>query len=63
MPEPPFDAISTAILAAPGWARVGITMPDSRMREQAAEALARAIVDGLRHIPDTMTEDQLALPI
>jgi len=63
MPAPPVDAISTAILGAPGWARVGITMPDGRLREQAADALARAIVDDLLHIPDTASEDQLALPM
>lgn len=63
MPEPPVDAISTAILAAPGWARVGITMPNSRLREEAAVALARAIVDGLRSGTDAGGEDQLALPI
>jgi len=63
MPAPPVDAISTAILSAPGWARVGITVPDGRLREQAADALARAIVDDLWHIPDTASEDQLALPM
>lgn len=61
MPAPPVDAISTAILTAPGWARVGITMPDGRLRERAADALAHAIVDGLWHIPDTASEDQLSL--
>lgn len=46
-PEYSHAAISSAILAAPGWARVGITMPNDRLREQAAEELARAIVDRL----------------
>jgi len=63
IPEPAPSTISSAILSAPGWARVGITMPDSRLREQAAEELARAIVDGLRGPAQANSEDQLALPI
>lgn len=39
--------LSAAILHAPGWARVGITMPDADMRERAATALAVAIVEEL----------------
>ncbi len=39
--------LSAAILHAPGWARVGITMPDPNMRERAASALAEAIVEEL----------------
>ncbi|WHU02490.1 DUF6771 family protein [Sphingomonas sp. NIBR02145] len=35
--------ISEAILHAPGWARVGITAPSPRLREQAATELARAV--------------------
>nr|WP_184031102.1 DUF6771 family protein [Sphingomonas yantingensis] len=39
--------LRAAILHAPGWARVGITMPDERLRERAATALVEAIVDEL----------------
>lgn len=39
--------LRAAILHAPGWARVGITMPDERMRERAASALADAIAEEL----------------
>ncbi|HWU95747.1 MAG TPA: DUF6771 family protein [Sphingomonas sp.] len=35
--------ISEAILHAPGWARLGITAPSPRLREQAAIELARAV--------------------
>lgn len=35
--------IADAILAAPGWARVGITSPKSSMREDAAMELAKCI--------------------
>lgn len=37
--------IAAAILSAPGWARAGITMPKSDLRELAALALAQAIVE------------------
>ena len=36
-------SIADTILAAPGWARVGITAPASHLRSAAAEELARAI--------------------
>ena len=62
-PEPSCAAISSAILAAPGWARVGITMPNDRLRAEAAEELARAIVDRLHHAGAGVDADQLALPI
>ena len=61
--EPSHAAISSAILAAPGWARVGITMPNDRLREQAAKELVRAIVDSLHHAEASVDADQLALPI
>lgn len=38
------DTIVQAILSAPGWARVGITAPKERLREEAAQELARAIL-------------------
>lgn len=62
-PQPPHAAISSAILAAPGWARVGITMPDDRLRERAAEELARAIVDRLHEAEPDVDTSQLTLPI
>lgn len=43
----PTATIAKAILDAPGWARVGITMPDSNMREKAAAELALTIADHL----------------
>jgi hypothetical protein len=62
-PEPSRAAISSAILDAPGWARVGITMPNDRLREQAAEELARAIIDRLHQADAGVDEDQLTLAI
>lgn len=55
--------ISEAILSAPGWARVGITMPDERMRLQAADSLAGAIADHLEDGREKDGADQLTLPI
>ena len=52
------DHLATIILNAPGWARVGLTVPDERLREQAAHCLAATIAEHL----DPM-RDQLALPI
>lgn len=39
--------LRAAILHAPAWVRVGITMPDERLRERAATALVEAIVEEL----------------
>lgn len=54
--------LSAAILHAPGWARVGITMPDEDMRERAATAMADAIAEELEpgERPDTR---QMALTL
>jgi hypothetical protein len=55
--------ISAAILSAPGWARVAITMPDPRMRERGADELARAIATSLSSDPREDHRDQLPLGI
>jgi hypothetical protein len=54
--------LSAILLAAPGWARVGLTMPDERMRERAADALAATIIAKLdgSSPPDV---NQLNLPL
>ena len=56
------DELSAILLAAPGWARVGLTMPDERMRERAADALAATIIERLDGLspPDV---NQLNLPL
>ena len=56
----PDAALADAILSAPGWARVGITMPDATMRERAAQELARSIVEHLVSDPEP-DQDQLPL--
>ena len=55
--------ISEAILSAPGWARVGITMPDERMRLRAVDGIAAAIVEQLQDPGESDGTDQLTLPI
>lgn len=41
------DEMACAILAAPGWARVGITAPARHIRDDAARELARSISEAL----------------
>jgi hypothetical protein len=54
--------LSAILLAAPGWARVGLTMPDARLRERAADTLAATIIEELQReaVPDV---NQLRLPL
>ncbi len=56
------DELSAILLAAPGWARVGLTMPDERMRARAADTLAATIIEKLEgaSLPDM---NQLRLPL
>ncbi len=57
-------AIATILLRAPGWARVGLTVPDERLREAAAGELARVIVDEMdAPLPEPFNPDQLALAL
>lgn len=62
------DRIDTArvaetILAAPGWARVGITAPTSHIRVEAAFELARAIVESIPEHGEPASPDQLGLSL
>lgn len=55
--------IVQAITAAPGWARVGLTAPNERIRTAAAAELAQVVVralDGPASIPDAR---QMLLPL
>lgn len=56
------DELSAIILAAPGWARVGLTMPDENLRERAADVIAATIIEKLSDEPGP-DRDQLALPL
>ncbi|MCW6530760.1 hypothetical protein NEE01_15775 [Sphingomonas sp. MMSM24] len=55
-------AVSAILLAAPGWARVGLAMPDERLRERAADALAATISERLASTP-APDRNQLNLPL
>ncbi len=37
--------VADAILSAPGWARIGITVPNEHLREKAALEVALAVVE------------------
>ena len=55
------SSIAQALLSAPGWARVGITAPNERLREDAALELAKAV---LGEDPGEMPrDDQMRLPL
>lgn len=56
--------VAEAILAAPGWARVGITEPAAHLREDAAHELARFILAELDTArPHDHEGDQLGLSL
>lgn len=55
--------VATALLAAPGWARVGITAPTETIREAAAQELALTIARCLGSEPPTEDPDQLVLAL
>ncbi|WP_159864143.1 DUF6771 family protein [Novosphingobium sp. 9U] len=63
MPALDTHTLSEAILAAPPWALIGVTMPDERMRLRAADGLAQAIVEQLEQEEDEGGPEQLVLPI
>jgi len=55
--------IAQAILAAPGWARVGITASTVYLREDAAAELARSILDHIQAEPEPSSEKQIGLAL
>lgn len=54
--------IATALLTSAGWARVGLTAPNERLREQAAKELALAVCETINP-PTQPDRNQLALPL
>lgn len=58
----PFRVAET-ILAAPGWARVGITAPVSHIRIAAAQELARVILEDVARDTDISGTEQLGLSL
>jgi len=56
--------IAKTILCAPGWARVGITAPNDRLRDDAAAELARIIIEEIGEpVTDASDANQLKLSL
>ena len=55
--------LAHTILQAPAWARVGITAPNERLREQAAAELAQAVLGALEGSTAPYDARQMALPL
>lgn len=55
--------IAPVILAAPAWARIGITVRDPRLRARAAETLARTILEELDRDLPARDANQLSLSL
>lgn len=55
--------VAETLLAAPGWARVGLTAPTSHMRVEAAFELARVIAESVGGSPEPAHIDQLGLSL
>lgn len=55
------DAIADALESAPGWAKLALTVPSPRLREDARHELGRHVYDTLFQ-PEADTE-QLTLPL
>jgi len=55
------DQIAAALLAAPGWARLGLTEPHEHLRRQSARELALAVIEELCGPSPSIDPSQLAL--
>ena len=60
MPTP--DQIAETIQQAPAWAKIGLTVPSERLREDAAAEMARHLHSALYGAP-TADPRQIALPL
>ncbi|MFD1786526.1 DUF6771 family protein [Sphingomonas floccifaciens] len=57
------DPLASAVLNAPAWQRLGITVPDRRLREKAARALAVSIINQLDRDQPPYDPRQLSLSL
>ena len=58
------DLLADSLLfKSPGWARVGLTAPSSRLRREAAEELARVIMEEVDEDPGHADPAQLGLAV
>ena len=51
------------LMLSPGWARVGLTFGDERLREQALNELAASIAQRIARLPIEPDPDQLPLAL
>lgn len=63
MTQPDRSSLAQTLLLAPAWARVGLTAPVQRIREQAAAELAQAIIGALEGSQGQYDARQMALPL
>ena len=63
MTQPDPSSLAQSLLLAPAWARVGLTAPVQRIREQAAAELAQTIIGALEGSQGQYDARQMALPL
>jgi hypothetical protein len=63
MTQPDSLWLAHSLLNAPAWARVGLTAPNERTREQAAVELAHSIMVAIERQPMIPDIRQMALPL
>ena len=56
------EAIQDALVTAPAWAKIGLTVPQQRLREDAAREVATHLYRTI-YAPVSADRDQLALPL
>jgi hypothetical protein len=57
------ERLSSILLNAPAWVRLGLAVPDARLRERAADALAATIADKLDEPAVVKDRNQPPLPL
>ena len=63
MMTPDSSSLAQTILQAPGWARIGLTAPNERLRAKAAAELAETIIDALQGPQPVYDARQIPLPL
>ena len=57
------ERLAHVVLNAPAWVRLGLAVPDARLRERAADALAATILDKLDEQSHAEDPNQLGLSL
>lgn len=63
MMTPDSSSLAQSLLLAPSWARVGLTAPNERLREQAAAELIQAVIGAMEGSAPLYDARQMALPL